>query len=67
MEQSDLGLFCLQILSWYQSQMYFFSKTDIFSKIAIYKLYLGVDLGSDIRLNLTITDQRIFIKMIFHI
>ena len=43
------------------SNVIFFSKTDNLSKIAIYKLYLEVEvLGLDIRLNLTIREDRIF-------
>ena len=43
------------------SNVSFFSKTDTLSKIAIYKLYLEVEiLGLDIRLNLTISEDRIF-------
>ena len=52
---------------WPQSLMSVFSKTDNISKIAIYKLYLEVEvLSLDIRiyitksLNLTIREDRIF-------
>ena len=48
------------------SHVNFFGKTDNLSKIAIYNLYLEVEvLGLDIRLNLTIREDRIFLKMIF--
>ena len=43
------------------SNVNFFSKTDNLFKIAIYKLYLEVEvLGLDIRVNLTIREDRIF-------
>ena len=48
---------------WPQSLMSIFSKTDNLSKIAIYKLYLEVEvLGLDISksVNLTIREDRIF-------
>ena len=49
-------------VDWSKSLMSFFSrKTDILSEIAIYKPYLGVVLGFDIRLNLTIRENRILI------
>ena len=41
---------CICYLDWPQSLMSIFSKTDNLSKIAIYKLYLEVEvLGLDIR------------------
>ena len=50
--------FGVYLLHWPQSLMsIFFSKTDNLSKIAIYKLYLEVEV---LGLNLTIREDRIF-------